>query len=165
MSSLYSLLLKNYRSSNSFASKVRCVCFYNVGNIIGGNKSKNEHRNDTPPFKHQRRTFEKGGSSFGQLSCERRIMASKYQHSDRTMISTSSICRENNKQNMTKVHLKDFTRLVVGRGVVKSQLQTRDDVVGLILFPHQVAVRVMEVYACGVHESNEDGQVLRECIG
>ena len=38
-----------------------------------------------------------------------------------------------------------------------SQLQTRDDVVGLILFLHEIVVRVKEVYACGVYKSNEDG--------
>ena len=53
----------------------------------------------------------------------------------------------------------------VGRGVLESQLQTGDDVVGLVLFPHQVAVRVIEVNACGGHGSTEDGQELRECIG
>ena len=48
---------------------------------------------------------------------------------------------------------------------MESKLQIGDDVAELILFFHQVAVRVMEVYACGVHESNEDGQVLRQYIG
>ena len=48
---------------------------------------------------------------------------------------------------------------------MESELQTGDDVGGLILFLHQVAVRVMEVYACGVRESNEDGQILGQCIG
>ena len=128
---------------------------------MDANKSKNEHRNDTLPFKHQRGTFEKGGPSFGQLSCRRRILASKYHHRAQTTILSSSICRQNNKQNIRDVHLKDSTRLVVGRGIVESQLRTGDDVAGLILFPHQVVVRGMEVYACGVHKSNEDGQVLR----
>ena len=53
----------------------------------------------------------------------------------------------------------------VGRGILESQLKTGDDVAGLVLFPHHVAVRVMEVYTCGGHESTEDGQVLRDCIG
>ena len=43
------------------------------------NRPNNAHGNDTLPLKHQRRTFETGGSSFGQLSCGRRILASKYQ--------------------------------------------------------------------------------------
>ena len=55
--------------------------------------------------------------------------------------------------------------MLVGRGVLESQLQIGDDVVRLVIFPHQVAVRVTEVYACGVHESTKDGRVLRECIG
>ena len=48
---------------------------------------------------------------------------------------------------------------------MESQVRTRDDVAGLILFPHQIAVRVMEVYACGILGSTEDSQVLREYIG
>ena len=48
---------------------------------------------------------------------------------------------------------------------MESGLHTGDDVGGLILFPHQVAVQVMEVYACGVNEKNEDDQILRQCIG
>ena len=54
--------------------------------------------------------------------------------------------------------------MVVRRGIVQSKLQIGDDVDGLILFLHQVAVRVMEVYGSGVQKTNEDGQVLRECI-
>ena len=126
---------------------------------------RNEHGNDTLPRKHQRRTSGKGGSSVGQVYCGRRIMASKYQHRAQTTIPSSSICRENSKQNSTKVYLKDSTGLVVGRGIVESQVQTGDDVVGLILFPHQVAVQVMDIYACGVYKSNQDCQLLRQCIG
>ena len=55
--------------------------------------------------------------------------------------------------------------MVVGREILESELQIGDDVDGLILFPHQVAVRVMDVYASGVQKCYEDGQVLRECIG
>ena len=100
------------------------------------NESRKKHANDTRPRKHQRRTSGNGGSSIGQVSCGRRITASKYQHRARTTILSSSICRENNKQNIIEVHLKDSTRLVVGRGIVESQVRTRDDVAGLILFRH-----------------------------
>ena len=55
--------------------------------------------------------------------------------------------------------------MLVGRGVLESELQIGDDVAGLVIFPHQIAVQVTEVYACGVHESTKDGQVLREYIG
>ena len=132
---------------------------------MGGNSPREAHGNDTPALKHRRRTSEKGGSSFGQLSYGRRILASKYQQSGQTTIPTSSVWSKNHTQNRTEVHLEDSTGMLIGRGVVESQLQTGDDVAGLILFPHQVALRVMELYACGIHESTEDGQVLRECIG
>ena len=54
---------------------------------------------------------------------------------------------------------------MVGRGIVESEIKTGDDVDKLILFSHQVAVRVMDVYASRVQKINKDGQVLRECIG
>ena len=129
------------------------------------NRPNNAHGNDTLPLQYRRRTSGTGGSSFGQVSCRRRIVASKYQHSGQTNILTSSVRNKNHTQNRKKVHLKKSTGLLVGRGVVESQVRIGDDVAGLILFPHQIVVRVMEVYACGILGSTEDDQVLRECIG
>ena len=132
---------------------------------MGQNTPSKAHGKDTPPLQHRSRTSGKGGSSSGQLSCGRRILASKYQRSGRPTTSTSSVWRENHTQSRTEVHLKERTGMCVGRGVLESQLKTGDDVAGLVLFPHHVAVRVMEVYACGGYESTEDGQVLKDCIG
>ena len=92
-------------------------------------------------------------------------MASKYRQSGWPTTSTSSVWRENHTQSRTEVHLKETTGMRVGRGVLESELKTGDDVAGLVLFLHHIAVRVMEVYACGDHESTEDGQVLRDWIG
>ena len=39
------------------------------------------------------------------------------------------------------------------------------NVSGLILFPHQVVVCIEEVYGSRHQEENDDGQLLRECIG
>ena len=64
-----------------------------------------------------------------------------------------------------QVSLKDGNGIVVGREILLSKVQSGDDVTGLILFPHQVAVCIKEVYASGHREQNEDGQLLRECIG
>ena len=61
--------------------------------------------------------------------------------------------------------LKDGKGLIVGKGILLSEVQTGDDVTGLILFPHQVAVRIEEVYGCGHQKKNEDGQLLTESIG
>ena len=132
---------------------------------MGRNTSNNANGKEMPPLQHRSRTSGKGGSSFGQLSCGRRILASKYQQSGRRTTSTSSVWRENHTQSRIEVHLKETTGMRVGRGVQESELKTGDDVAGLVLFPHHIAVRVMEVYACGGHESTEDGQVLRDCIG
>ena len=127
---------------------------------MDANKPTNEYGNHRMLLKHQRGTSEKGGPHFGQLYYGRKILASKYQHHARTTILSSSVCTENTKHNIRDVHLKDSIGMVVRRGIVESQLHTRDNVEGLILFYHQVAVRLMEVYACKVHKSNEDGQVL-----
>ena len=78
---------------------------------------------------------------------------------------SSPTCTKKSKHRIRDVKLKDATGLVVGRGIVESELQIGDDVGGLILFLHQVMVQVMEVYACGERESNEDGQVFGQCIG
>ena len=49
--------------------------------------------------------------------------------------------RQNNQ-----VSLKDGKGLVIGKGILLSEVHTGDDVAGLILFPHQVAVHIEEVY-------------------
>ena len=132
---------------------------------MDANEHRNDHGEDNRMRGQERRKSIKGGSLIGQVSCGTRLLASKYQERARTTIPSSSNCTQNRKTNIRDVQLKNSTGMVVGRGLVESKLQTGDDVDGLILFPHQVAVRVMEVYASGVQKTNEDGQVLRECIG
>ena len=61
--------------------------------------------------------------------------------------------------------LKDGKGVVVGKGILLSEVQTGNNVTGLILFPHQVVVCIEEVYGSGHQKENEDGQLLRECIG
>ena len=132
---------------------------------MDANEHTNNHGYDNTQRRHERRKSRKGGSHFGQVSYGRRILASKYQECAQTTIPSSSICTQNIKTNIRDVKLKNSTGMEVGRGIVESKLNTGDDVDGLILFPHQVAVRVMDVYASGVQKINKDGQVLRECIG
>ena len=57
------------------------------------------------------------------------------------------------RQN-TQVRLKDGEGLVFGKGILLSEVQTGDDVVGLILFPHQVAVCIEEMYGSGHQKEN-----------
>ena len=61
--------------------------------------------------------------------------------------------------------LKDGKGLVVGKGILLFEVQTGDDVVGPILFPYQIAVHIEEVYGSVHQKQNEDGQLLRDCIG
>ena len=146
------------------ASKVTCLYMDNIGNIMDANEHTNDHGYDNMTRRHKRQNSGKGGSHFGQVSCGRRILASKYKNHARITIPSSSICTKNRKTNIRDIQLKDSTGMVVGRGIVESELQIGDDVDGLILFPHQVAIRMMEVSTSGVQKMNKDGQVLRECI-
>ena len=129
------------------------------------NNHTKEHANDTTSLTQRRQTFIEGAPLFRYLYGGRGRRALTYEHRAQNRTSSSPICTEKSKYRIRDVKLKDASGLVVGRGIVEFELQTGDDVGGLILFPHQVAIRVMEVYACGVRESNEDGQVLGECIG
>ena len=69
------------------------------------------------------------------------------------------------RQQNCEVSLKDKSGLVVGKGILLSEIQTGDDVGGLTLFPHQVAVRIVEVFTCANENQIEDGQVLKTCLG
>ena len=60
-------------------------------------------------------------------------------------------------QRNCKVSLKDRSGLLVGKGLLLSEIQTGNDVGGLTLFPHQLAVRIVEVYTCGTEKQTEDG--------
>ena len=82
----------------------------------------------------------------------------------RNFQSTEKGKKFNERQN-NQVSLKDGKGVVVGKGVLRSEVQIGDDVIGLILFPHQVAVHIEEVYGSGHQKENEDGQLLTECIG
>ena len=53
--------------------------------------------------------------------------------------------------------LKDGKGLVVGKGILLSEVQTGDAVVGLILFPHHVALYIEEVYGSSHQKQNADG--------
>ena len=133
---------------------------------MDANKHANDHGYDNMARRLGRvKSGTVRGSHFGQVSCGRRIVASKYQQCVRSTIPSSSICTQNSKSNIRDVQLKHSTGMVVGRGIAESELKAGDDVDGLILFPHQVAVRLTDVFTSGVQKMNEDGQVLRECIG
>ena len=101
----------------------------------------------------------------GQLSIGRRILASRQQ----VGIGRNFPCTAQRKkivgQQNNQVSLKNGKGMLVGRGILLSEVQTGDNVAGLILFPHQVAVRIEEIDASGHEEQNEDGQLLRKCIG
>ena len=45
--------------------------------------------------------------------------------------------------------MKDGKEFVLGKRIFLSEVQTREDVARLILFPHQVPVCILEVYPSG----------------
>ena len=101
----------------------------------------------------------------GQLSFGRRILATKKELRIRTKISCMARGEQKMRQQNCEVSLKDRSGLVVEKGILLSEIQTGEDVGGLSLFPHQVAVRIVEVFTCGNENETEDGQVLKTCVG
>ena len=93
----------------------------------------------------------------GQLSFGRRILATKKDLWMRTNISCTGRGEQRMRQQNCEVSLKDKSGLVVGKGILLSEIQTGDDVGGLTLFPHQVAVRIVEVFTCANENQIEDG--------
>ena len=63
------------------------------------------------------------------------------------------------------MHLKDGNGTMIGRGILETQIQVGDNVGGLILFPHQCVVRILEVHTTRLADLNEDGESMADCIG
>ena len=129
---------------------------------MNGNNHVNDKENNSPCQQRGKTISDVCGPCNGQVSIGRQISTSRQEVGiGRNFPSTTQrehIVRRQNNQ----VSLKDGKGLVVGRRIIVSEVH---DVAGLILFPHQVAVRIEEVYASGHQKQNEDGQLLRECIG
>ena len=99
------------------------------------------------------------------MSIGRRILENRQEVGiGKNFPSTTKGKKISGRQN-NRVSLKDGKGVVVGKGILLSNVQTGDDVTGLILFLHQVAVCIEEIYGSGHQKENEDGQLLRECIG
>ena len=133
--------------------------------IIDGNNHINDKENNSPCQQRRRTICDVHGPCNGQVSIGRQILASRQE----VGIGRNFPCIAQRKQivgrQINQVSLKDGKGLIVGRRIFLFKVQTGDDVAGLILFPHQVAVCMEEVYASGHQKQNEDGQLLRECIG
>ena len=132
---------------------------------MDGNNHVNDKENNSPFQQKEKKICDVRGPCNGKVSIGRRILASRQEvwigRNFPSIAQQEHIVRRQNNQ----VSLKDGKGLVVGRRIIVSEVQTEDDVAGLILFPHQVAVCIEEVYASGHQKQNEDGQLLRECIG
>ena len=132
---------------------------------MDGNYYVNEKENNSPSEQRGRTISDVRGPCNGQLSIGRRVLASRKDVGiGRNSPSTKKRKQINGRQNK-QVSLKDGNGLVVGKGILLSEVQTGDDVTGLILFRHQVAVRIEEVCGSGYQQHNDDGQLLRDYIG
>ena len=100
----------------------------------------------------------------GQLSIGRRILASRQEVGIGRNLHAIGKGKKLSARHNNQVSLKDGKELIVGKGTFLSKVQTEDDVTGLILFPHQVAICIEEVYGSGHEKENEDGQLLIESI-
>ena len=132
---------------------------------MDGKYHENDKENESPSEQRRRKICDARGPCNGQLSIGRRILASRKEVGiGGNFPSTAKGKKISGRQN-TQVRLKDGEGLVFGKGILLSEVQTGDDVVGLILFPHQVAVCIEEMYGSGHQKENEDGQLLMDCIG
>ena len=132
---------------------------------MDGNNHINDKENNSPCQQRGRTIWNVRGPCNGQVSIGRRILASRQEVGIRRNFPCTTQRKQIIQRQNNQVSLKDGKGLVVGRGILLSEVQTGDDVAGLILFPHQVAVCIEEVYASGQQKQNKDGQLLREYIG
>ena len=131
---------------------------------MDGNYHVNEKENNSPSERRGRTISDVRGPLNGQLSIGQRVLATRKDVGiGRNSPSTTKRKQINGWQNK-QVSLKDGNGLVVGKGILLSEVQTGDNVAGLILFPHQVAIRIQEVCGSGYEQHNDDGQLLQDCI-
>ena len=132
---------------------------------MDGNYHVNDKENKSPSEQRRKKICDARGTCNGQLSIGRRILASQKEVEIGGNFPSTAKGKKISGQQNTQVSLKDGKGLVVGKGILLLEVQTGDDVVGLILFPHQVAVCIEEVYGSDHEKENEDGQLLMDCIG
>ena len=111
---------------------------------MDGNDHVNDKENKAPSQQRRRKIYDIRGPCNGQVSIGRRILASR-EEIGRNFPCTAKGKKMSGRQN-TQVRLKDGKGLVVGKGILLSEVQTGEDVARLILFPHQVAVCIESVW-------------------
>ena len=122
-----------------------------------GKHRLNNKESNSPDVKQGRGVSTVPTQCNGQLSFGRRILATKKDLHIRTNISCMGRGEQRMRQQNCEVSLKDRSGLVIGTGILLSEIQTGDDVGGLSRFPHQVAVHIVEVFTCVNKKQIEDG--------
>ena len=121
--------------------------------------------NVRPSINYVTPTYQHSHGSHGKLSLGRRILASTSGHNRRNSSPLNLARRLYKSKEHVGVHLKDGNGIVIGRGILDTQIQVGDNVGGLILFFHQCAVRILEVHTTRLADRNEDGESMVDCIG
>ena len=114
---------------------------------------------------HVTPTREHGRGSHGQLTLGRQMLASTSSHNRRNNFPLNLTRILYKSKEHVGVHLKDDNGTVIGRGILETRIQVADNVGGLILFPHQCAIRILEVHTTRLADRNEDGESMVDCIG
>ena len=109
----------------------------------------NNKENNSPSEQRRRKICDVCNPCNGQVSIGRRILASRQKVGIGRNFSSTAKGKQSSGQQNNQVSLKDGKGLVIGKGILLSEVQTEDDVAGLILFPHQVVVCIEEVYGSG----------------
>ena len=103
---------------------------------MDGEHHLNEKKNNCPAVKKGRRVSDDRSPCNGQLSFGRRILATKKDLWMRRNISSNARGKQIMGWHNCEVSLKNNNGVLVEKGILLSEIQTGDDVVGLILFPH-----------------------------
>ena len=95
------------------------------------------NKENNSPSKQRRRKFcDVCGPCNGQLSIGRRVLASRQEVGMGKNLQPTEKGKTFSGWQNNQVSLKDGKGLIVGKEILLSEVQTGDDVRGLILFPH-----------------------------
>ena len=103
---------------------------------IDGNYHVNDKENNSPSEQRRRKICDVHGPCNGQVSIGRRILVSRHEVRIGRNFPFTAKGKKISGRQIDQVSLKGGKGLVIGKGIHLSEVQTRNNVAGLILFPH-----------------------------
>lgn len=97
-------------------------------------------------MEYTRRVHDQNIPSNWQSSLRRQILASTSWKNSRDSLPLESTSTLVNVIKSLEVQLKDNNRLIIVKWIVEAHIKSGDDVAGLIIFPHQFVLYIVEVY-------------------